>query len=304
MTILRTPEDRFQNLPDYPFFAHYVDVDDGLRMHYVDEGPRDANSAETVLMLHGEPTWSYLYRKMIAIVAGAGYRVIVPDLIGFGKSDKIAELEAYSYQSHMNWLTAFIKALNLQNITLVCQDWGGLLGLRLAAENPDRFRRITASNTGLPTGDQPPSQAFLQWQQFSQTIESLPIGMLINMGCAGKLSPEVITAYDAPFPDETFKAASRVFPRLVPISPDDPAAPANRAAWKTLMAWEKPFLTAFSDSDPITAGGDRIFQKLIPGTKGQPHVTLSPGGHFVQEDKGEEWASLIIKFIQDTPITQ
>lgn len=300
-TILRTPDARFANLPGYPFAPNYVTVGNDsyparLRMHYVDEGSSEAK--ETVLMLHGEPSWSYLYRKMIPIVAAAGYRVVAPDLIGFGKSDKIVEPEAYSYQSHIDWLTDFIKALDLQRITLVCQDWGGLLGLRLAAENEERFVRITASNTGLPTGDQPPSEAFLQWQQFSQTIASLPIGSLVSLGCTNRLAPEVIAAYDAPFPDDTYKTASRVFPKLVPTSPDDPAAPANRAAWKTLMRWQKPFLTAFGDKDPITAGGDAVMQKLIPGTKGQPHVTLSPGGHFIQEDKGEEWAELIVRFMR------
>ncbi len=300
MTTLTTPESRFANLPDYPFAPNYVSVTDELRMHYVEEGPPDAR--ETVLMLHGEPTWSYLYRKMIPVVAGAGYRVIAPDLIGFGKSDKILEIDAYSYQSHMDWLTAFVKTLDLQRVTLVCQDWGGLLGLRLAAENPDRFVRITASNTGLPTGDQPPSDAFLQWQQFSQTTTSLPIGALVSMGCVTKLPAEVIAAYDAPFPDETYKAASRIFPKLVPTSPDDPAAPANRAAWQVLMQWQKPFLTCFSDRDPITAGGDRVLQRLIPGAAGQPHVTLSPGGHFVQEDKGEEWAEQIVRFVRDNRV--
>ncbi|AQG80518.1 haloalkane dehalogenase [Spirosoma montaniterrae] len=305
MTILQTPETRFANLPGYPFAPNYVSVGDGayprqLRMHYVDEGPRD--STETVLMLHGEPTWSYLYRNMIPMVAGAGYRVIAPDLIGFGKSDKLLEQDAYSYQSHIDWLTMFIKTLDLQHITLVCQDWGGLLGLRLAAENSDRFVRITASNTGLPTGDQPPSEAFLQWQAFSQTIASLPIGSLIRMGCVTKLPADVIAAYDAPFPDETYKAASRIFPKLVPTSPDDPAAPANRAAWQVLMQWQKPFLTCFSDRDPITAGGDRVLQKLIPGAQGQSHVTLSPGGHFVQEDKGEEWAERVVRFIRENPV--
>lgn len=295
MTILQTPDERFTNLPGYPFAPNYVSVGRELRMHYVDEGPPDAQ--ETVLMLHGEPSWSYLYRKMIPVVAGAGYRVIAPDLIGFGKSDKIVEPEAYSYQSHIGWLTDFINALGLQRITLVCQDWGGLLGLRLAAENPDRFVRITASNTGLPTGDQPPSEAFLQWQQFSQTIPTFPIGLLVSGGCANKLPAEVIAAYDAPFPDETYKTAARVFPKLVPTAPDDPAAAANRAAWQTLMRWNKPFLTAFGDKDPITAGGDKILQKLIPGTQGQPHVTLSPGGHFIQEDKGEDWAELIVRFM-------
>lgn len=303
MTVLQTPDSRFDNLPDYPFAPNYVAVgsdDEPLRMHYVDEGPagdpaRDARNV--VLMLHGEPTWSYLYRKMIPIVAAAGHRVIAPDLIGFGKSDKIVEADAYSYQSHVNWLTTFIRTLDLQNITLVCQDWGGLLGLRLAAENEERFARITASNTGLPTGDQPPSEAFLQWQQFSQTVATLPIGALVSMGCARKLSAEVIAAYDAPFPDDTYKTASRVFPRLVPTAPDDPASPANRAAWQVLMRWQKPFLTCFGDRDPITAGGDKVLQKLIPGAQGQPHVTLSPGGHFIQEDKGEEWANLIVRFV-------
>ena len=299
MTILQTPDSRFDNLPGYPFASNYAVVGDGLQLHYVDEGPADAT--ETVLMLHGEPTWSYLYRKMIPIVAAAGYRVVAPDLIGFGKSDKIQEIDAYSYQSHMSWLTDFILNLDLQRITLVCQDWGGLLGLRLAAENESRFLRITASNTGLPTGDQPPSDAFLQWQQLSQTMESLPIGKLISMGCANRLPAEVVAAYDAPFPDDSYKAASRIFPKLVPTSPQDPAAPANRAAWQTLRQWQKPFLTAFSDGDPITAGGDKLFQKLIPGAQNQPHVTLSPGGHFVQEDKGEDWAKLIVQFIRDNP---
>jgi haloalkane dehalogenase len=296
MTILRTPDDRFQNLPDYPFAPNYVAVGDGLRMHYVDEGPRDAS--ETVLMMHGEPTWSFLYRKMIPIVVAAGYRVIAPDLIGFGKSDKIAEPEAYSFQSHIDWVTMFIKTLDLQNITLVCQDWGGLLGLRMAAENEHRFARICAANTGLPTGDQAPSEAFLQWQTFSQTTPTFPVGLLISGGCVNKLTPEVIAAYDAPFPDESYKTAARVFPRLVPTSPTDPAAPANRAAWQTLMQWQKPFLTCFSDGDPITAGGDKILQKLIPGTQNQPHTTIVGGGHFLQEDKGEEWAELVVAFMK------
>ena len=320
MTILRTPDDRFANLPGYPFPPNYVTVGDGpnprpvrrsgpnpqgVRLHYVDERPADSppnESLETVLMLHGEPTWSYLYRTMIPIVAAAGYRVIAPDLIGFGKSDKIAEPDAYSYQSHVGWLTDFINALDLQRITLVCQDWGGLLGLRLAAENAGRLVRICASNTGLPTGDQPPSDAFLQWQAFSQVIPTFPTGMLVSGGCVNELPADVIAAYDAPFPDETYKTAARVFPKLVPTSPDDPAAPANRAAWQTLMQWKKPFLTCFSDGDPITAGGDKIMQELIPGAQGQPHVTLAGGGHFVQEDKGEKWAQLVVQFIRENPV--
>jgi len=300
MTILRTPDERFANLPDYPFHPHYVELD-GLRMHYVDEGPRDA--PETVLMLHGEPTWSFLYRKMIPPVVAAGYRVIAPDLIGFGKSDKLTDPAAYTYQQHIDWLTGFLQQLDLRNLTLVCQDWGGLLGLRLAAEQPDRFVRITASNTGLPTGDQPPSEAFTAWQTFARQTPTLPIGLIVNGGCVNKLSPEVIAAYDAPFPDETYKAAARMFPTLVPTRPDDPASAANRAAWQQLMQWQKPFLTAFGDSDPITAGGDRVLQKLIPGTQGQPHVTLAGAGHFVQEDQGPAWAECLIRFIREKGVT-
>jgi haloalkane dehalogenase len=294
--ILRTPDDRFANLPDYPFAPNYLTVGDGLRMHYVDEGPR--NVPNVVLMLHGEPTWSYLYRNMIPMVVAAGYRVIAPDLIGFGKSDKLTDASAYTYESHVGWLTDFIKTLDLQNFTLVCQDWGGLLGLRLAAENESRFARICAANTGLPTGDQPPSEAFRQWQTFSQNVPELPIGFIVSGGCTRKLHPDVIAAYNAPFPDEQYKTAARVFPVLVPTRPDDPAAAANRAAWEVLKQWQKPFLTCFSDGDPITAGGDRLMQKLIPGAAGQPHITLSGGGHFLQEDVGEQWAEAIVRWME------
>ena len=309
MSALRTPDERFTNLPDYPFIPHYVTLTrsgpEPLRMHYVDEGPRDA--PETVLMLHGEPTWSYLYRHMIPVVAGAGYRVIAPDLIGFGKSDKPTETAAYSYQSHIDWLTEFIEQLDLERITLVCQDWGGLLGLRLAGEaeatdKQSRFARITASNTALPTGDQTPSPAFMQWREFSRVIPELPVGMIVSGGCVQKMPPAVVAAYDAPFPDEAYKTAARLFPLLVPITPTDPAATANRAAWQGLMQFNKPFLTAFSDHDPITAGGDALLQRLVPGTQGQPHTTLLNGGHFVQEDKGIDWAELIVRFMAANPV--
>lgn len=294
MAILRTPTERFDNLKDYPFLPHYVEVGDNLQMHYVDEGH---NSSDTLLMLHGEPTWSYLYRKMIPILVEAGYRVIAPDLIGFGKSDKFDTIEDYSYQNHVDWLLQLVQKLDLQNITLVCQDWGGLLGIRLAAEHPHRFKQIIAANTFLPTGDRPPSEAFLQWQTFSQTVPVFPTGLIVNRGCVHKLSPEEIAAYDAPFPDESYKAAARIFPKLVPTQPNDPASAANRAAWQVLSTWEKPFLTCFSDSDPITQGGDKIFQKLIPGTQGQRHTIIQQAGHFLQEDKGEEWAKTIVGFM-------
>lgn len=296
MKVLRTPDERFENLPDYPFEPNYVEVE-GLRMHYVDEGK---NEDETVLMLHGEPSWSFLYRKMIRIVSEAGYRVVAPDLVGFGKSDKPAEKGDYTFQRHVNWMTAFMEELDLKNITLVCQDWGGLIGLRMAAEHEERFKRITAANTGLPTGDIKSTKAFLQWQQYSRESPTFNVGSIVNGGCVTDLSSEVIAAYDAPFPDDTYKAGARIFPSLVPTAPDDPAAPANRRAWEVLSRWEKPFLTAFSDSDPVTRGGDAYLQKAIPGARGQKHTTIEGAGHFVQEDKGEVWARIILEFIKES----
>jgi haloalkane dehalogenase len=296
MDVLRTPDERFTNLPGYDFAPHYVDID-GIRMHYVDEGPRDG---QAVLMLHGEPSWCYLYRKMIPIVTGAGFRAVAPDLVGFGRSDKPASQDDYTYAAHVGWTAALVEALDLRGITLVCQDWGGLIGLRIAAEHPERFARIVAANTFLPTGDTPPGEAFLRWQTYSQTAPSLPIGNIVRGGCKTALSPEVIAAYDAPFPDDTYKAGARIFPTLVPTKPDDPASAANRKAWEVLANWEKPFLCAFSDEDPITRGADRRFQELVPGTKGQPHTTISGGGHFLQEDKGEELATVIVDFLNRT----
>lgn len=295
MKVLRTPDERFENLPDYPFKPNYVEVE-GLRIHYVDVGE---NENETVLMLHGEPSWSFLYRKMITIVSDAGYRVVAPDLVGFGKSDKPAEMSDYTYQGHVNWMRVFIEELDLKNITLVCQDWGGLIGLRLAAEHEERFKRITAANTGFPTGQGEISEAFLNWQQYSRESPTFNVGNIVNGACVTELSPEVVAAYDAPFPDDSYKAGARIFPSLVPTSPDDPAAPANRRAWEVLSRWEKPFLTAFSDSDPITRGGDAYFQKRIPGAKGQKHITIKGAGHFLQEDRGEEWARIILEFIKE-----
>ena len=293
MDVLRTPDERFDNLPGYSFEPHYVDVD-GLRMHYVDEGPRDA---APVLLLHGEPSWSYLYRKMIPVIVEAGSRAVAPDLIGFGRSDKLVNREDYSYQAYVDWTTSLIEQLDLRDITLVAQDWGGLIGLRIAAEHPDRFARIVAANTMLPTGDQPPGEAFLRWQKFSQTVPEFDVGRILQGATVTTLPDDVVAAYDAPFPDDTYKAAARQFPVLVPTSSDDPAAPANRRAWEVLEQWEKPFLTAFSDSDPITGGGDRIFQSRVPGTNGQPHTTITGAGHFLQEDKGEELARVVAEFI-------
>ena len=300
MEVLRTPDERFTGLPGYPFPPHYVEVD-GLRIHYVDEGPRGGSP---VLLLHGEPSWSYLYRKLIPPISAAGHRCVAPDLVGFGRSDKPAERGDYTYQRHVDWMRAVLTALDLRDVTLVCQDWGGLIGLRLVAEHPDRFARVVAANTFLPTGDVAPGRAFFMWREYSQTTPDFHVGGIVKGGCAGELSSAVIAAYDAPFPDDRHKAGARQFPLLVPASPDDPAAPANRAAWEVLRRWTKPFLTAFSDSDPITQGGDRIFQRDIPGCQGQPHTTIAGGGHFLQEDKGEELARVVIEFIQKNSSTR
>ncbi len=301
MNALRTPDERFQNLPGYPFAPHYVEVPDGdggsLRMHYVDEGPRDG---KIVLLLHGEPSWSYLYRKMIPGIVAAGHRVIAPDLIGFGRSDKPSEQSDYTFQRHIDWLTSFITQLDLHDITYFGQDWGAVLGLRVAAENEERYARIIIGNGGLPTGDRPANDAFTRWQKFSQTSPHFPIGQLIQGATVTTLTDDVVAAYDAPFPDDSYKAGARIFPTLVPTTPDDPAAPANRKAWEVLQKWEKPFLTCFSDSDPVTKGGERALQSLIPGTKGQPHVMIEGGGHFLQEDKGAELGALVVDFIART----
>lgn len=301
MQALRTPDARFANLPGYPFAPHYLDVPDGdggtLRMHYVDEGPRDG---KVVLLLHGEPSWSYLYRKMIPGIVAAGHRAIAPDLIGFGRSDKPSEQSDYTFQRHMDWLTSFLTQMDLRDITYFGQDWGAVLGLRLAAENEERYARIIIGNGGLPTGDRPPNEAFLRWQKFSQTSPKFNIGTLIQGATVTTLTDDVVAAYDAPFPDDTYKAGARIFPTLVPTTPDDPAAEANRRAWEVLQRWEKPFLTAFSDSDPVTKGGEHVLQKRIPGAEGQPHVMLAGGGHFLQEDLGEELGRIVVEFIART----
>ncbi len=302
MEITRTPEDRFGGLPDWPYSPHFSEVDDGdggqLRIHHVDEGPADA---APVLCLHGEPSWSYLYRHMIPVFAAAGHRVVAPDLVGFGRSDKPVEQSDYTYARHVEWMTQWLEQLDLRGITLVCQDWGGLIGLRLATAMPDRFDRLVVANTGLPTGDRPPTEAFLNWQRFSQDVEHFDSGIIVAMGTTTDLSEEVVAAYNAPFPDDTSTAGARRFPLLVPTSPGDPAAAANRAAWEVLEAWTKPVLTAFSDSDPITKGGERVFQHKVPGAEGRPHAVIEGGGHFLQEDRGPELARVVIDFIASTP---
>jgi len=306
MEHLETPEARFAGLKDYPFEPHDHAIEPGgLRMRYVDEGPRDA---APILMLHGEPSWSYLYRFMIPPCVAGGHRVLAPDLIGFGRSSKPTRIADYSYERHCTWVRSFIEALDLRDITLFCQDWGSLIGLRLAAEVEERFARIVVGNGGLPDG-RPPSgsrlgalgnvAAFLAWRSFARFSPRLPIGGLLQLASARRLDAEELRAYEAPFPDERYKAGARAFPRLVPLSPRDPAAPANQRAWTVLERWEKPFLTTFSDGDPITRGMDRVLQRRIPGARGQPHRTVR-GGHFLQEDSGPELAKILVEWIAAT----
>jgi haloalkane dehalogenase len=294
MTVLRTPDERFNDLPDYPFTPNHVQiVVDGLgdiRQHYIDEGAQDA---PVVLLLHGEPSWSYLYRHMIPPLVVAGFRVIAPDLIGFGKSDKPVDVAMFSYARHVAWLAQFIDALDLNGMLLFCQDWGGLLGLRLVAQMPDRFRAVVASNTGLPVGS-PPSPAFMAWRAFATANPDLPIGAILQQGTFRILSDAEVAAYDAPFPDATYKAAARAFPLLVPIEESDPGTVDNRAAWKSLASFDKPFLTLFGDSDAVTAGGERAFIDRIPGASRELHRILPQTGHFCQEDCPETLAAAII----------
>lgn len=303
MKTLRTPDDRFDNLPGYPFSPHYAEVsvpddpDTGVRVHYVDEGPREA---PPVLLMHGEPSWSYLYRKMIPIIVDAGFRAVAPDLVGFGRSDKPVERSDYSYARHLGWMTDWFDRLELQGVTLVCQDWGGLLGMRMVAATPDRFARVVTANTMLPTGDVEPGNAFKTWRQFSQEVPVFPVGEILQRSTTTELPADVVAAYDAPFPSEDYKVGARVFPALVPITPDDPAAQPNRDAWKALQKFEKPWLCAFSDQDPITRGGDMFIKAAIPGCKGQPHTTIEGGGHFLQEDRGEQLAKVTVEFIRAT----
>jgi haloalkane dehalogenase len=294
MDFLRTPDERFENLPGFTFAPHYATVD-GLRIHYLDEGPK---AAAPVLLLHGEPSWCFLYRKMIPVLVAAGHRVVAPDLVGFGRSDKPVLAADYTYARHVAWLTGWVEALDLRDMTLVCQDWGGLIGLRVAAENEGRFARIVAANTGLPTGDRPLGKAFESWRRFSQEVPEFPVGEIVRRGCTTDLPDAVVAAYDAPFPDEWHKAGARQFPLLVPATPDDPAAAANRRAWEVLARWAKPFLTAFSDGDPITRGAERLFQETVPGARGRQHPTIQGGGHFLQEDRGVELAEVVVRFLE------
>ena len=299
MQTLRTPDDRFLDLVGYPFAPNYADISDqdggSLRVHYLDEGPADG---VIVLCMHGEPSWSYLYRKMIPVLTNAGLRVIAPDLVGFGKSDKPSQKSDYTYARHVAWMQELlVDTLDLQDVTFFGQDWGGLIGLRLIADNPDRFAQVIIGNTGLPTGDTAASEAFMEWQKFSQESPVFPIGQILQGATHTELSDAEIAAYDAPFPDETFKEGARIFPSLVPTSPDDPAVPANRAAWQVFTQWTKPFICCFSDGDPVSAGGEKPWMKLVPGAQGQPHVTTTNAHYFFQEDASPQLSQIIIDAI-------
>ncbi|MCW2498368.1 MAG: haloalkane dehalogenase [Frankiales bacterium] len=294
MDVLRTPDAAFAAVPDFPWEPRYAQTSDGLRMAYLDEG-----SGPVVLLLHGEPSWSFLYRKLIPVLLEAGCRVVAPDLIGFGRSDKPAAVEDYSYAGHVEWLrSVLLDALDLTDITLVGQDWGGLLGLRLAAEHPDRFARIVAANTGLPDGRHRLPDAWWRFRDFVARTEDLPIGFLVSAAVVDPMPAEVTAAYDAPFPDPAYKNGARAFPDLIPQDADNPATPACQRAWEVLARWDKPFLCAFSDSDPITAGGERMLISKIPGAAGQPHTTIVGGGHFLQEDRGPELATVIVAWMR------
>ena len=340
MEILRTPDERFRDLAGYPFEPNYADVDDGegggLRIHYVDEGPRDG---ELILCLHGQPTWSYLYRKMIPIFADAGYRVLAPDFVGFGRSDKPTKQDDYTYARHVQWLGAWIDGLDLRDVTLVAQDWGGLVGLRALAERPERFARIAIANTGLPDarlpdgtelGPQaaapmheafdrvpvvdldglrnlfagklervPGANPFMYWIKFCASCSTFRPENFVEMMSVAGLSPDVKAGYAAPFPDESYLAGPRRFPGLVPIMPDDPAIPDNRKAWKVLERFEKPVLTSWSDEPGV--GPPDPFQQRIPGAQNREHPTILGARHFLQEDKGEEFAANVLRFIETTP---
>jgi haloalkane dehalogenase len=300
MKLLRTPDLRFENIPEYGFEPVYTTIKDAdgteIRIHSVDYGPR---GAAPILLLHGEPSWSFLYRHMIRGLAERGHRVVAPDLVGFGKSDKPTEKSDYTYERHVGWMSKWLEMNDLREATMFGQDWGGLIGLRLLARFPDRFSRAVIGNTSLPTGTGA-NKAFRRWLEFSQSTPTLKVGNIVNSGTVRGLTADEIAAYDAPFPDETYKAGARRFPELVPITPEHPSVVENKAAWEILKTFKRPFLTTFSDRDPIMEGGETIFQELIPGAAGQPHVTISDAGHFLQEDKPQQLVEVIHRFIENT----
>lgn len=300
MDVLRTPDARFEGLADWPYVPLYTEVTDAdgtaLRIHHVDEGPKDQRP---ILLMHGEPSWAYLYRKVIAELTAKGRRAVAPDLVGFGRSDKPAKRTDYTYERHVAWMSAWLEKNDLKDIVLFCQDWGGLIGLRLVAAFPERFSAVVVSNTGLPIGVGK-SEGFEAWLNFSQNTPELPIGFILNGGTARDLSDAERAAYDAPFPDESYKEGARIFPALVPITPEHASVEENKGAWAVLETFDKPFVTAFSDADPITRGGEAMFLARVPGTKSVAHTTLK-GGHFVQEDSPVEIAALLDGLVASLP---
>ena len=325
MKFKRTPDECFDNLADYPFEPNYLHIADGeggeLRLHYVDEGPADG---AVVLLMHGQPVWSYLYRYMIPPLIAAGFRVIAPDLIGFGRSDKPTQLEDYSYAGHVAWMSEWLTALNLQDITLFCQDWGSLIGLRLVAAFPDRFSQVVLANGGMPTGmipeeyTEPLKEAyqtlpvvkveelgerfrdtsgipgFLYWRKFCAETPELDVGRLVELTSTTALLADEIAAYGAPFPDQTYVAGARRFPSLVPVFYDEPEVEENKSAWEVLRRFDKPFMLAFSDKDPVTAGGDKVFLEQVPGCQGVAHRTIEGAGHFLQQDAPQQCVQAIL----------
>ncbi len=295
--VLRTPESRFADLPDFAYVPHYVDVG-GLRIAYVDEGPRDA---PVVLLMHGEPTWSFLYRKMIPVLLQAGLRVVAPDLVGFGRSDKPTQRKDHSYGNQVAWMNAWLESVDLQQITLFCQDWGSLIGLRMVVDAPQRFARIVLANGGLPTGTTTTPRAFRLWRAFARWSPWFPIGRIVAFGCAMPLQSAEVAAYDAPFPTRRHRIAARLMPGFVPTTPGDPQSRSNLDAWEFFAHCAKPFLTLFSSRDPVTHGGQKVWQKRVPGAQGQAHTIIRGAGHFLQEDKGPELAHAIVAFVHATP---
>lgn len=298
MEVRRTPDDRFVDLPDYPFAPHYDTLGGDVRIHWVDEGPA---AGPVVLLMHGQPSWSYLYRHMIPPLVAQGCRVLAPDLIGFGRSDKPANPADHSYERQVAWMLAWFDACGLRDVTLFCQDWGGLIGLRLVAARPASFAGVVVANTGLPEGHGM-SEAFAHWLDFSQTVPVLPVGGVIQAATTRTLSDAEVAAYDAPFPDESYKAGPRRFPVLVPLTPEHASVAENRAAWAVLEAFDRPFVTAFSDADPITAGGEAVFQRRVPGVAGQPHAIIAGAGHFLQEDAPDALVAIIMDLVHRTGI--
>ena len=300
MQLLRTPEERFEGLEGYAFAPHYTEVkdEDGsvLRIHHVEEGPRDA---APILLMHGNPTWAYLYRNFVPELAAAGHRVLAVDLVGCGRSDKPAERSDYTQARHVDWLTKWLHALDLRDITLFCQDWGGTLGLHLVAAHPERFARVIASNTGLPLGEGE-SEFMKMWVGMMRDAERFPFEQMLASGMSHELTPEEFAAYRAPFPDPAYESALCIFPSLIAVQPDNPGVAANRASWERLGRFEQPFLTLFGAKDPVTQGGEKALIEHVPGAAGQPHHVFPDASHFIQEDVPEELVERILAFVRST----